>query len=139
MSVPPHIRKFFSDVPINRYLGFELISTSSEGAIVSLQPLPEHTQETGIVHGGILSALADTAAVYSLIPDLGDDRTITSVEFKVNFLRPAESGGEELVARSTVVRRGRNVGVCEVEVTQGRVALAKGLFTYLFVEGRAPA
>jgi uncharacterized protein (TIGR00369 family) len=139
MSVPPHIRRFFADVPINRYLGFELVSTSSEGAIVSARPVPEQTQETGIVHGGIISALADTAAVYAFIPDLAEDRTITSIEFKVNFLHPAESAGEPLIARSTVVRRGGNVGVCEVEVAQGELTVAKGLFTYLFMERRAPA
>ena len=59
---------------------------------------------------------------------------MTSIEFKLNFLSPARPGGERLTARALVVRRGRRVGVCDVEVVQGDKLVAKGLFTYLFLE-----
>ncbi len=92
----------------------------------------EHTQETGIVHGALLTAVADTASVYVLHPDLPEGYTMASIEFKMNFLRPAQIGRGRIHARAKALRRGRTVGVCEVELQQGNALVAKGLFTYLF-------
>jgi acyl-coenzyme A thioesterase PaaI-like protein len=61
---------------------------------------------------------------------------MTSIEFKLNFLSPALGDGGTLTARSQVVRKGKKVGVCDVEVTQGERLVAKGLFTYLFYPRR---
>jgi uncharacterized protein (TIGR00369 family) len=86
------------------------------------------------LHGGIISALADTAAVYAFLPDLEPTRVMTSIEFKVNFLNAALPGKGTLMAESKVLKRGKRTGVCEVEVTQTGKLIAKGIFTYLFFE-----
>jgi uncharacterized protein (TIGR00369 family) len=122
----------FSNIPINRHLGFKLISRSSESASITMEPRPEFLQEEGIIHGAIVTALADTAAVYTFHPELPSDITMTSIEFKLNFLSPALVDGGTLTARSSVVRKGRKIGVCDVDVMQGNRHIAKGLFTYLF-------
>jgi len=57
---------------------------------------------------------------------------MTSIEFKVNFLRPGLPSEGPLVAKARPVRRGRTIGICDVEVAQGERLLLKGLFTYLF-------
>ena len=62
------------------------------------------------------------------------DRTLTSVEFKLNFLRPALAGGGDVRAVATAVRRGNKIALAEVEVTQGERAVATGLFTYIVLE-----
>jgi len=124
----------FSAVPVNRFFRYELVSRSDREATVRMQPREEFLQEEGRVQGGILSALADTAAVYVFFPDLPEEKRMTSVEFKVNFLGAALPGNGPLVARATVVRRGRRIGVCDVEVSQGRRVILKGLFTYLFYD-----
>jgi uncharacterized protein (TIGR00369 family) len=121
----------FSGVPLNAHLGFALREHSGEGATVAFTPRPEHAQEYGVVHGGILSALADTAAVYAIHPGLRSGERMTSIEFKVNFLAAARPEGGEIVARSTMVRRGRTVAVVRVDVTQGDVMALTGLFTYI--------
>jgi uncharacterized protein (TIGR00369 family) len=90
-----------------------------------------YLQEGGVVHGGVLSALADTAAVYLLFPDLGPDETMTGIELKISFVRPAVLGAGDLEARARPVKRGRRVAFCDVEVLQKRTLVAKGLFTYL--------
>ena len=128
------IRRDFSRVPVNRHLGFTLVSQSTEGAVVEMKVKSDQVQETGVVHGGLLSALADTAAVYVFHPYLSNGQSMASIEFKMNFLRPARVDRGPLVARSTVLHRGRRVGVCEVEVSQDSVVIAKGLFTYLFLD-----
>lgn len=132
MPEPDSIRESFAAIPINRLLGLRLESRTAAGAVVAMEIRPDFEQEMGVVHGGIVTAIADTAAVYAFIPDLDDDLTMASIELKLNFLRPAFLDRGEVVARSKVLRRGAQVGVCEVEVTQGDELLGKGLFTYLF-------
>ena len=79
----------------------------------------------------MLSALADTAAVYAVLPGLGANERMTSIEFKVNFLAGARPDGGEIVGRSTIVRRGRTVAVVRAEVHQGASHVLEGLFTYI--------
>jgi uncharacterized protein (TIGR00369 family) len=128
------IQRNFAQVPANRYLGFRLISHSAQEAVVEMEVSPDQVQETGVVHGGLLGGLADTAAVYVLYPHLAADQSMASIEFKLNFLRPATVDRGSLTAHATLLRRGRKVGVCDVELTQADVVVAKGLFTYLFMD-----
>ena len=128
------LRSTFSKTAVNRHFGFQLISCSPDGVTVSMEVLSDYIQEEGVVQGGVVSALADNAAVHAFLPDLDRDRLMTSIEFKMNFLRPALAGEDPLIARSRVIRRGRNVGVSDVEVTQSDKLIAKGSFTYLFID-----
>jgi uncharacterized protein (TIGR00369 family) len=125
-------RKSFHQVPINRHLGFEVVARSPEGASILLPVRAEFVQEEGVIHGAIISAVADTSAVYVFHPDLAANETMTSIEFKINFLRPALAHRGPLLARSRLIQRGGRIGVCDVEVTQDSKLVAKGSFTYLF-------
>ena len=84
-----------------------------------------------MVHGGIISTLADTAAVYTLHPYLTENQSMTSIEFKMNFLSPVLIENGDLLARARLVKRGRKVALCDVEVLQKEKLVAKGLFSYL--------
>lgn len=121
----------FASVPVNRLFGFELRDHDGGTASVAFRPRAEHAQEYGVVHGGIVSALADTAAVYTILPGLGAGERMTSIEFKVNFLAGATPERGEVVARARLVRKGRTVAVASVDVHQGEVQVATGLFTYI--------
>jgi len=126
----------FAAVPVNRHLGFELRAWGDSGAVVVLVPRPEHAQEYGVVHGGLLSTLADTAAVYTIQPGLAAGERMTSIEFKVNFLAAARPDGGEIVGTATLVRRGRSVAVVQVDVRQGDVHVLTGIFTYLIMQAK---
>jgi uncharacterized protein (TIGR00369 family) len=129
----------FAAVPANRLLGMQLRSRDQRGATVSMAARPELAQEYGVVHGGFLAALADSSAVYALLPDVAADQRMTSIEFKVNFLAAADPAGGELLARSTIVRAGRTIRVVSVDVHQHAKGAATdaprhlltGLFTYV--------
>ena len=114
-------------------LGLELGARSDETAECRMAVRPDLIQETGVVQGGILSALADATAVYLCMPGLPDGDSLTSIEFKINFLRPGLPDGGPLVARAEAIRSGRRVKVCRSVVEQDGRALADALLTYLVV------
>jgi len=121
----------FGRVPVNRHFGFSLLSIKRGAAEIAMPLKRPFLQEEGIVHGGVLTTLADTAAVYAVYPFLEDGQTMTSIEFKMNFLRPAFIDDGSVTARAKLVRQGRTIALCDVEVSQARRLVAKGLFTYL--------
>ena len=133
MEVSKELVEVFNRVPANRYFGFQLLSSTAEGAVVSMKVLADYIQKNGVVHGGVISTLADTAAAYSFRPQLTKSQTMTSIEFKMNFLEPALPEDGTLVASSRVIRRGGRIGVCEVDVMQSDKMVARGLFTYMFL------
>ena len=129
-----------SHVPCNRLLGLTMKERDERGATVVMRPRPEFAQEYGVVHGGLLAAVADTAAVYALLPRLAEGEAMTSVEFKVNFLASADPAGGDLEARATIVKAGRTIRVAQVDVRQAPAAggpaaaprhVLTGLFTYI--------
>ncbi len=121
----------FSKVPANRLFKFSLIVSSDQQAEISMPLDKTYLQEGGVVHGGIISTLADTAAVYTLHPYLNENQSMTSIEFKMNFLSPVLIENGDLLARARLVKRGRKVALCDVEVFQKEKLVAKGLFSYL--------
>ncbi len=126
----------FDSVPVHRYLGLRMISGSPDEVIVELDVSSDQTQETGVVHGGLLSSLADASAANLFQPYVPDHLITTSIEFKMNFLRPVLADRGTLTAHATVLRRGRKVAIAEVEISQAEKMVAKGLFTFLFVDKR---
>ena len=134
MSVDPAIAARFAAVPVNQHFGFALRAHDASGAEIAFAPRPEHGQEFGVVHGAVLTALADTAAVYAVLPGLAADERLTSIECKVNFLAAARPDGDEIVGRATTVRRGRTLAVVRSEVTQGPTHVLTGLFTYIVMK-----
>jgi uncharacterized protein (TIGR00369 family) len=72
------------------------------------------TQQHGYLHAGIITALVDSACGYSALSLLAPGVEVLSVEYKVNFLAPAE--GERFIARGRVERSGQRLTVCSGEV-----------------------
>lgn len=124
-------RDKFARTAVNSFFGMQLGDVEPGQAVISLPLRDDFLQEEGIVHGGVLTTLADTAAVYAVHPNQAPGETLTSIEFKMNFLRPAIGTAGDLVATSQAIRVGRRVAVVEVDVHQRHHAVAKGIFTYL--------
>ena len=124
----------FDRTPVNRWLGFRLVERTGERVVVEQDVRDEMLQEAGVVQGGLLTALADTAAVYLLWPDLGEARTMTGTNASVQFLAAARPDEGALTATATPVRVGRRLAVCESVVRQGDRLVCKGTFTFLITE-----
>ena len=128
--------EWFAASRVNPLLDLRLIQSSAERAEVAVAARADFMQEQGVVHGGLLTLLADTAAVYLTLPMLAEGERMTSIEFKVNFLEAALPGGEDLRAVATPVRAGKRVIVAECAVFQGERRILVGLFTYLRTAAR---
>jgi uncharacterized protein (TIGR00369 family) len=114
---------------IVKLLGFELETAEAGRAVLRMRVRPRHKQIHGVVHGGILAALADTAgglATYLMLPR---GTRLATVEIKINYLEPVDQGTVRAEAR--VLRKGRNFAVvdCEVLDATGRLT-AKALMTF---------
>jgi uncharacterized protein (TIGR00369 family) len=72
------------------------------------------TQQHGYLHAGVVTALVDSACGYAALTMLPAAVEVLSVEYKVNFLAPAQ--GERFVARGRVERSGQRISVCSGEV-----------------------
>lgn len=98
----------------------------------------ELTQQHGFFHGGILTALADSAAGYAAFSLYGAEDSVMTVELKMNLMAPAR--GERLLAEARVTRSGRTLSVVEMDVfaqqAGGRTPVAKGLGTWICLAGR---
>ncbi|WP_366555302.1 PaaI family thioesterase [Aquibaculum sediminis] len=131
------VRDSFSRQQIMATLGARLTEVAPGEVAIAL-PFSEHlAQQHGFFHGGVLSTIADSAggyAAYSLYPP---EASVMTVEFKINFLAPAD--GEALRALGRVIKPGRRLTICDVEVyasKQGRESLcAKMQQTMMRIEG----
>lgn len=94
-----------------------------------------HRQQDGFVHAGVMATMADHTAGYSAFTTVPEGFQILTIEFKINFLRPAF--GDSLICQSRVIREGRKVIVAESEVIdvrdKGRVLVAKAMVTLMAV------
>jgi uncharacterized protein (TIGR00369 family) len=118
--------------PVVKFMSIGLREVNRGEATLTLKDREELRNSMGLIQGGILGVLADAAGGVSLYSILSDPLkvAIPTVEFKVNFLRPAKGG--DLVARGRVVHGGRQIAVCQVEISSEEgVLLATGIFTYM--------
>ncbi len=72
------------------------------------------TQQHGFIHGGIITAILDSACGYAAFSLSAPETAVLTVEYKVNFVAPAK--GDRLLARGEVVRPGATVTVCKGDV-----------------------
>jgi uncharacterized protein (TIGR00369 family) len=119
-------------------IGARLIAVRVGEVEIELAYREELTQQHRFIHGGIVGMLADNACGYAAFTLMPKDASVVSVEYKVNFLAPAE--GERLVARARVLRSGRTLIVAEaavVAIQEGReTQVAACLATVMTLHGR---
>ena len=112
-----------------RLFGFQLESAEPGRAVILMRVRPKHRQVHGVVHGGILAALADTAAGVACYMLLPHGTRLATIEMKINYLEPVEKG--TILAEARVLRKGRTTAVaeCDVRDTSG-LLVAKALLTF---------
>jgi len=123
------VRERMKESQVITHLGFD-VEKVEKGRAVFLLDVREHDKQIhGVVHGGILAALADTTAAiaaYSVVPK---GTEIATVELKINYLEPVPGG--RIKADARVLRAGRNFVVAECEIwNEDNSLAAKALLTF---------
>lgn len=96
------------------HLGARLGDVAPGRVHVHLPFSPGLTQHLGLFHAGASSTIADAAGGFAAMTLAPPDHTVLSVEFKINLLAPAR--GESLEAVGRVIRAGRTLSICQVDV-----------------------
>ena len=118
----------------DRRMGFRLVSASPDGAVMQADVAAgAWANPTGVLHGGVLIGLADSAMGMTMCALLGPGQAGTNTDLQVRFLRPTTAG--RLTASARVVRRGRRTAVLECDVTDGAGKLvARASSTFLLLD-----
>ncbi len=122
------VKKVTSASPYYRLLGMEVVEIGGGESRIKMRFKQELTHPYGIVHGGAIASLGDSAVAMALIGLDPRDR-ITTIEFKVNFFAPVSQG--ELEAHARIIHKDSKTAVGDVEIRneEGKM-VAKVLATY---------
>lgn len=122
--------------PVADLVGFRAVSFGEGRAVFEMEAGAQHHNPMGTVHGGILCDLADAAMGFAFASTLGPGESFTTLELKINFLRPMFQG--KVVATAKVVHRGKTVGMVECDVVDGEGRLiARTVSTCQVLRGEA--
>jgi uncharacterized protein (TIGR00369 family) len=127
------IQQFVPNSPFAGELGLRLDHVGDDEAVLVLPFRPELATMGDVVHGGAISTLIDTAGMAAAWADdtEPDQLAGSTVGLTVDFLAAAR--GSDLTARARVLRRGRSLCFCEVDVTDAAgEPIAKGLMTHRY-------
>ena len=124
------IHKALATVPYAKLLGIKLEHVAM-GTATLLMPVRKNlTQNHGVVHGGAVASLIDSATAFAIIPLLAAKEGVTTVDLTISYLRPVRSGQMKAVAR--VIRAGRRLISVSAEVFNSDETLtATALSTYI--------
>jgi acyl-CoA thioesterase len=124
--------------PFWSLLGMEIIEIKKGWAKIRLPFSEKLANGIGVAHGGAIFSPADSAVGMALIGLINRDENISTLEMKINYLRPFTSG--EIVAEAKIVHKGTMTAIGDVEVKDEKGNLiAKGLATYAITKKENPS
>ncbi|MGA9994742.1 MAG: PaaI family thioesterase [Pyrinomonadaceae bacterium] len=124
------VREAFQKVPFARLLGLEIGEARHGEATIYLNLREDLKQNNGVVHGGAIASLVDTAAAFAILTVLEAGQTTTTVDLTIHYMRPLVKG--RVAARATVLRAGRRMITVSVEVRdEAETLVTTALTTYI--------
>jgi uncharacterized protein (TIGR00369 family) len=124
--------------PVGDLIGMRMTAIDEGRAVFELETDNRHASPLGTVHGGILCDLADAALGCAHASLLEDGESFTTLELKINFLKPVWQG--RLIAEARSLRLGRTVGLTACDVTDEHGSLvAHATSTLMTLRGDAAA
>src|SRR3989454_11680921 len=124
--------------PVATLIGFSLASIEPGRAVIEFEATERHANPMGTRHGGILADIADAAMGMAYASGLDEGETFTTLELKINFVKPVWTG--KLRAEGRVLSGGRTVGLVECHVRDAKDRLiAHATSTCMTLRGDAAA
>jgi uncharacterized protein (TIGR00369 family) len=119
----------FIKQPFDEFLGFEYERVKDGLVRLHLSIKPLYINSAGVVHGGVISTLADVAMSNLLEPDENGVQPAVTIDLHMTFLKGAK--GNRMVAEASIVKTGRTMMYAECHIFNDEkelVAKAVGTF-----------
>lgn len=114
MEMDPRCKESFNRQGLMTLFGAELVEAADGRAVIEVPYRDDLTQQHGYFHGGVVTAIADTACGYAAYTTMPEDASVLTVEFKINLINPA--AGDRLRAEAEVRKAGRTLVVVAARV-----------------------
>lgn len=112
-----------------KQFGFALVEAQRGKVVLRMNVNERHLQVHGVVHGGVLAALADTAGGLATYMACPRGTRVATIEMKINYLEAVEGG--HVIAEAKVVRIGRHIAVVDCDLHDGAgLLVGKALMTF---------
>lgn len=120
--------------PVSQVLGFDVVEVEHGRVVIELEATERLHNPMGTLHGGILCDIADAAMGYAFVTTLADDELFTTVEIKLNFLKPVFKS--KLRAEGKLIKKGSSIGLLECYVYDEKgSAVAHSTSTCMVLKG----
>ncbi len=114
MDPASRVQASFGQQSIMALLGAKLDTVEPGRVDIVLPYRADLCQQNGFLHAGISTTIADSAGGYAAFTLFGPGEDVLTSEFKMNFLAPAK--GDRFVATGRVVKPGKRLSICQVEM-----------------------
>jgi len=135
---PEYIRELIEIVntsPYPKHMSMRLTEVEYDRAVIQLNSARCHLQPYGIVHGGVLATLIDTATFWAAYLRIPEDAGLVNIDLKLNYLKPVEKG--LLTAEGRTIRSGNSISYAETRVLNDKQELvAHGTSTLMALPGK---
>ncbi|GAB4344585.1 MAG: hypothetical protein Kow0099_24110 [Candidatus Abyssubacteria bacterium] len=126
------LREHANQIPMYKLIGMQVVEAGPGYSRFRLPFRKELTQPFGVLHGGALATIADSAVAIALWGLVGTDKAFTTVEMKINYIAPVSSG--EVIAEGNIIHCGKRTALGEVTLRNGEGRLVgKCLATYMIL------
>lgn len=103
--------------PFVKLMGMRLLSSEGGRSVMQCRIRPVLRNSAGTLHGGVMGALVDMSVATALRSVMPLSSRMTTVEYKVNFLKPVADG--TVTAHGTILRLGSTIAVGATEIRNG--------------------
>jgi uncharacterized protein (TIGR00369 family) len=135
---PDHIRELIQAIntsPFPELMAMRLAHIEPDHAVIELKTARCHLQAYGIVHGGVLATLIDTATFWAVYMRIPEDAGLVNIDLKLNYLKPVAKG--RLTAEGRAIRSGNKICYAESDVWDAdRDLVAHGTSTLMILPGK---
>lgn len=140
MSIPNpeylrELKQIVNTSPYPSHMSMRLSAIDIDSAEIVLEAGPCHLQPFGIVHGGVVATLIDTATFWAVFMRIPEEAGLVNIDLKLNYLKPGVSG--RLTAFGRAIRTGTTISYAEAQVLSADGALlAHGTSTLMTLPGK---
>lgn len=122
------VQAAFGSVAYAKFLRLEMCEIEGGRMAVCLDVRDELKQNHGVVHGGAIASLIDTASAFAILALIEENEKVTTTDLTIQYLHPVTSG--RMIAQAKIVRAGRRRFVVSVDVENDGTLVATAITGY---------